>query len=95
MSSTMDTATLPFVELVVILQTVLPFDLFPFVNSSFCLAFRNRHDGHLTVGEFVGFLSAAIINLPEHNSVMDRLVGQLAMRKVGSYDGLATWLINK
>lgn len=88
----MDRKQLPFPEFVGILQAVLPFDLFPMLNSGFCLEFRNRHDGHLEVGEFIRFLRVAIAALPEYNAVFDRLVGQLAMRKVGTYDELSAWL---
>lgn len=85
----METVTLPFAEFVVVLQAILPYNIFPSINHAFCLDFRNRHDDNLNIGEFIGFLALAVRRLPECDSIFDRLVGQLAMRKVGAYDDVA------
>lgn len=85
----MDTATLSFAEFVVILQAILPYDLFPPANRLFCLDFRNRHDDDLYIGEFINFLTAALRRFPERESIFDRLIGQLAMRKIATYDEVA------
>ena len=90
--STMESKTLHFADIVTVLQAILPYDLFPGYNRIFCLEFRNCHDGYLGVDTFVNFLRTASNNLPERSSIFERLVGQLAMRKVGDYDALSEWL---
>ena len=87
--------TLLFAEYTVVLQAVLPYDLFPSVNRAFCLDFRNRHDDQLERGEFLNFIGVATQNWPERESIFDRLVGQLAMRKLGTYDELARLITGK
>jgi hypothetical protein len=88
----MDSKTLPFADLVTVLQAILPYDLFPEYNRAFCNQFRDFYDSKLTVGAFIGFLDVTTTNLFERESMFERLVGQLAMRKVGSYDELSRWL---
>ena len=88
----MESKTLPFADLVIVLQAILPYDLFPEYNRAFCNQFRDFHDGVIAVGDFVYFLGRASHALPERDSMFERLVGQLAMRKIGEYDSLSRWL---
>jgi hypothetical protein len=86
---TMDSNTLLFANYVVILQAILPYDMFPQYNRALWLAFRDRHDGYISVGDFVNFLRSHSLTW-----VFDRLVGQLAMRDVGEYDAIYDHLLD-
>jgi hypothetical protein len=84
----MESKSLFFADFVVILQAILPYDLFGTYYTQFCISFRDRHDSRIEVTEFVTFLDSTTWNRAERQSVFARLVGQLAMRVVGAYDQL-------
>jgi hypothetical protein len=88
----MESKSLFFADFVVILQAILPYDLFGVYYNDLCMAFRDRHDSRISVDEFVNFLDATTWNRAERSSVFARLVGQLAMRVVGAYDQLDQYL---
>jgi hypothetical protein len=86
---TMDSKSLLFADYVVILQAILPYDMFPEYNRVLWLAFRDRHDRHIKLGEFIEFLRSNSLML-----VFERLVGQLAMRGIGEYDAIYDHLMS-
>jgi hypothetical protein len=77
--------TLPFVDFDVILQSIVSYDVYPSFNQILRETFRGRHDQDLSVREFATFLNSTVDRL-SREAVFGRLVGQLAYRKVASYD---------
>lgn len=77
--------TLPFVDFDVILQSIVSYDVYPGFNQTLRETFRGRHDQDLSVREFATFLNSTVDTF-SRAAVFGRLVGQLAYRKVASYD---------
>ena len=78
--------TLPFIDIVIILQSIVPYDLFPSFNRSLCMTFRGSHDQTVSTGEFLDWLNVASQGEQQREAIYDRLVGHLAMHNVGLYD---------
>lgn len=84
--------TLPFIDIVIVLQSIVSYDLFPSFNRSLCMTFRGSHDQTVSVGDFLDWLNSASQGEQQRESIYDRLVGHLAMHKVAPYDELWTLL---
>ena len=76
---------LPFVELDVILQAIVSYDVYPAFNQAFRETFRGRQNQDISVREFVTFLGASVDKF-SREAVFARLTGQLAYRNVAPYD---------
>ena len=84
--------SLPFIDTIIILQSIVPYDIFPSFNRSLCATFRGSHEQTLNLGDFLDWLDETTRGEQQRDAIYDRLVGHLAMHKVGAYDQLWTLL---
>lgn len=82
---------LPFCDAVVMLQSIVPYDLFSAYHYSLCHTFRSSHDETVGVVDFLVWFDKMSQGDRQRDSIYDRLVGHLAVRKVGTYDAL--WVL--
>jgi hypothetical protein len=76
---------LTYVEFDVILQSIVSYDVYPAFNRVFRETFRGQQHGDLSVREFVSFLDSTVDKF-SREAVFGRLIGQLAYRRIASYD---------
>jgi len=83
--------TLPYVEFDVILQAIVSYDVYPAFGTSLRETFRGRHDQSISVREFADFLSYTVDSF-SREAVFGRLIGQLAYRRIATYDDVEKML---